>query len=100
MRCVPYAVDHSRYPRRKPSSGPGPFPVCPRTPARARPRVRPERGFLTGTIRSADGNAERDLRGADEVRAVAADADVTPAQVAPARLLTRGCDVAPWPPAR
>ncbi|WTL44402.1 aldo/keto reductase [Streptomyces sp. NBC_01497] len=71
------------------------------------------RGLLTGTIRSTDDfaaddfrrnnprfageNFERNLRGADEVRAVAADAGVTPAQVALAWLLTRGNHIAPIP---
>jgi aryl-alcohol dehydrogenase-like predicted oxidoreductase len=74
------------------------------------------RGFLTGTIRSTDGfdaddfrrnnprftgeNFERNLRSADEVRAVAADAGVTPAQVALAWLLTRGDHIAPIPGTR
>ncbi|MFE6489172.1 aldo/keto reductase, partial [Streptomyces sp. NPDC057757] len=71
------------------------------------------RGFLTGTIRSTadfdaddfrrnnprftDENFERNLRSAAEVRAVAADAGVTPAQVALAWLLTRGANIAPIP---
>jgi aryl-alcohol dehydrogenase-like predicted oxidoreductase len=71
------------------------------------------RGFLTGAIRSTDDfdandfrktnprfageNFERNLRSADEVRAVAADAGVTPAQVALAWLLTRGENIAPIP---
>lgn len=71
------------------------------------------RGLLTGTIRSTDGfdagdmrarnprfsgeNFERNLRSADEVRAVAADAGATPAQVALAWLLTRGDHIAPIP---
>ncbi len=74
------------------------------------------RGFLTGTIRStddfdaddmrknnprfADANFERNLRSADEVRAIAADAGVTPAQVALAWLLTRGDHIAPIPGTR
>ncbi|GAA2107426.1 hypothetical protein GCM10009802_02500 [Streptomyces synnematoformans] len=64
------------------------------------------RGFLTGSIRSlndldaddwrrtnhrfADGNLERNLRIVDEVRAVAAEIDTTPAQVALAWLLAQG----------
>jgi aryl-alcohol dehydrogenase-like predicted oxidoreductase len=71
------------------------------------------RGFLTGTIRSTDDfdakdfrrtsprftgeNFARNLRSADEVRAVAADAGATPAQVALAWLLTRGGNIAPIP---
>jgi aryl-alcohol dehydrogenase-like predicted oxidoreductase len=70
-------------------------------------------GFLTGTIRSAEDladddwrktnprfmgeNLERNLRIADEVRAVAAEAGATPAQVAIAWLLAKGDDVAPIP---
>ncbi|MBL7255664.1 aldo/keto reductase [Paractinoplanes lichenicola] len=70
-------------------------------------------GFLTGTIRSLDGldatdwrrtnprftggNLARNLRLADEVRAVAAEAGATPAQVALAWLLARGEAVAPIP---
>ncbi|MCW8102814.1 aldo/keto reductase [Streptomyces tauricus] len=71
------------------------------------------RGFLTGNIRSlndldtddwrrtnhrfADGNLERNLRIVDEVRAVAAEIDTTPAQVALAWLLAQGDDIAPIP---
>lgn len=71
------------------------------------------RGFLTGNIRSlndldtgdwrrtnhrfADGNLERNLRIVDEVRAVAAEIDSTPAQVALAWLLAQGDDIAPIP---
>ncbi|TDE30908.1 aldo/keto reductase [Nonomuraea mesophila] len=71
------------------------------------------RGFLTGKIRSTDGFAEDDfrhgnprftgdnfrlnLRIADEVEAVAAEAGATPAQVALAWLLAQGDDVAPIP---
>ncbi|MCX5370122.1 aldo/keto reductase [Streptomyces sp. NBC_00015] len=71
------------------------------------------RGFLTGSIRSlndldtddwrrtnhrfADGNLERNLRIVDEVRAVAAEIDTTPAQVALAWLLAQGDDIAPIP---
>ena len=71
------------------------------------------KGFLTGTIRSTDQfdstdfrannprftgeNFERNLRIADEVQAVAADAGVTPAQVALAWLLAQGDDIAPIP---
>ncbi|ANY05123.1 aldo/keto reductase [Pseudonocardia sp. HH130630-07] len=70
-------------------------------------------GFLTGGIRSLDGldatdwrrtnprftgdNLTRNLRIVDEVRAVAADAGATPAQVALAWLLAQGDDVAPIP---
>lgn len=71
------------------------------------------RGFLTGAIRSTDDFAEDDfrrdnprftgenfqhnLRLADEVQAVAAEADATPAQVAIAWLLAQGDDIAPIP---
>ncbi|WP_326656802.1 aldo/keto reductase [Streptomyces sp. NBC_00385] len=71
------------------------------------------RGFLTGTIRSADQfdkddfrrdnprftgeNFERNLRLADEVKAIAATAGVTPAQIALAWLLAQGDDIAPIP---
>jgi aryl-alcohol dehydrogenase-like predicted oxidoreductase len=71
------------------------------------------RGFLTGDIRSLDdlgaddwrrtnsrfagGNLERNLRIVDEVRAVAAEIDTTPAQVALAWLLAQGDDIAPIP---
>lgn len=71
------------------------------------------RGFLTGAIRStreldpgdfrlttprfAEGNFERNLRMVDEVEAVAADAGVTPAQVALAWLLAQGDDIVPIP---
>jgi aryl-alcohol dehydrogenase-like predicted oxidoreductase len=71
------------------------------------------RGFLTGTIRSADQfdesdfrrgnprftgeNFQRNLRLADEVQAIAAEADATPAQVALAWLLAQGDDIAPIP---
>ena len=70
-------------------------------------------GFLTGQIRSMDDladddwrktsprfmgeNFQRNLRIADEVAAVAAEAGATPAQVAIAWLLTRGNDIAPIP---
>lgn len=70
-------------------------------------------GFLTGRIRSADGfkegdfrhgnprftgeNFQRNLRLADEVEAVAAEAGATPAQVALAWLLAQGDDIAPIP---
>jgi aryl-alcohol dehydrogenase-like predicted oxidoreductase len=70
-------------------------------------------GFRTGTIRSADqlsdddwrktnprfteGNLEQNLRIVDEVQAVAAELDVTPAQVALAWLLAQGDDIAPIP---
>jgi aryl-alcohol dehydrogenase-like predicted oxidoreductase len=71
------------------------------------------RGFLTGAIgspreldaddfrlttpRFADGNFERNLRIVDEVASVAADAGVTPAQIALAWLLAQGHDVVPIP---
>jgi aryl-alcohol dehydrogenase-like predicted oxidoreductase len=70
-------------------------------------------GFLTGQIRSMDDladddwrktsprfmgeNFERNLRIADEVAAVAAEAGATPAQVAIAWLLAQGNDIAPIP---
>ncbi|MDS0135773.1 MULTISPECIES: aldo/keto reductase [unclassified Amycolatopsis] len=70
-------------------------------------------GFLTGTIRSLDGldaddwrrtnprftggNLELNLRIVDEVNAVAAEAEATPAQVALAWLLAQGDDIAPIP---
>jgi aryl-alcohol dehydrogenase-like predicted oxidoreductase len=70
-------------------------------------------GFLTGTIRSPDelsdddwrktnprftaGNFEKNLRIVDEVTAVAAVLDATPAQVALAWLLAQGDDIAPIP---
>ncbi|WP_329398719.1 aldo/keto reductase [Streptomyces lydicus] len=70
-------------------------------------------GFLTGRIRSTDGfkegdfrrgnprftgeNFQHNLRLADEVQAVAADAGATPAQVALAWLLAQGDDIAPIP---
>ncbi|WP_405503995.1 aldo/keto reductase [Streptomyces anulatus] len=73
-------------------------------------------GFLTGTIRSADGFAEgdfrrgnprftgenfqRNLKLADEVQAVATEAGATPAQVALAWLLAQGDDIAPIPGTR
>lgn len=71
------------------------------------------RGFLTGAIRSTgelpatdyrktnprffDENFEHNLRCADEVRDIAADAGATPAQVALAWLLAKGPDVVPIP---
>ena len=74
------------------------------------------KGFLTGTIRSIDQfdpndfrasnprftgeNFQRNLRIADEVQAVAADAGVTTAQVALAWLLAKGDDIAPIPGTR
>jgi aryl-alcohol dehydrogenase-like predicted oxidoreductase len=70
-------------------------------------------GFLTGTIRSIEEladddwrktnprftgeNLQRNLRIADEVEAVAAEAGATPAQVALAWLLAKGDDIAPIP---
>ena len=71
------------------------------------------RGFLTGRIRSIDqldprdwrrtnprfvqGNFEKNLRIADEVDAVAAEARAAPAQVALAWLLAQGEDIVPIP---
>jgi aryl-alcohol dehydrogenase-like predicted oxidoreductase len=71
------------------------------------------RGFLTGNIRTLDdldaddwrrtnprfagGNLERNMRIVDEVRAVAAEAGATPAQIALAWLLAQGDDIAPIP---
>src|SRR5881398_945196 len=70
-------------------------------------------GFLTGTIRSpedladddwrknnprfTEGNFEKNLRLVDEVKAVASELDVTPAQIALAWLLAQGDDIAPIP---
>jgi aryl-alcohol dehydrogenase-like predicted oxidoreductase len=70
-------------------------------------------GFLTGTVRSVDdldaddwrrtnprftgANFQRNLRIADEVNAVAAEAGATPAQVALAWLLAKGSYIAPIP---
>ena len=70
-------------------------------------------GFLTGQIRTTDDfadddwrktnprfmgeNFDRNLRIADEVAAVAADAGATPAQVALAWLLSKGDDIVPIP---
>jgi aryl-alcohol dehydrogenase-like predicted oxidoreductase len=70
-------------------------------------------GFLTGTMRSPDElsdddwrktnprftgeNFHRNLRIVDEVRAVAAEAGATPAQIALAWLLAQGDDIAPIP---
>ncbi|MFC4502492.1 MULTISPECIES: aldo/keto reductase [Streptomyces] len=70
-------------------------------------------GFLTGQIRSTDDfadddwrknnprftgeNFQRNLRLADEVKAVADEAGATPAQVALAWLLAQGDDIAPIP---
>ncbi|MCX4834885.1 aldo/keto reductase [Streptomyces sp. NBC_01016] len=70
-------------------------------------------GFLTGTVRSevdfepgdfrhgnprfTGENFRRNLALADEVQAIAADADATPAQVAIAWLLAQGDDIAPIP---
>jgi aryl-alcohol dehydrogenase-like predicted oxidoreductase len=71
------------------------------------------RGFLTGQIRSADnledsdfrktnprfegGNFAHNLKVADEVRDIATEVGVTPAQVALAWLLAQGEDLAPIP---
>jgi aryl-alcohol dehydrogenase-like predicted oxidoreductase len=73
-------------------------------------------GFLAGQVRSTDDldasdfrsgnprftgeNLQRNLRIADEVEAVAAEARATPAQVALAWLLSRGDDIAPIPGTR
>jgi aryl-alcohol dehydrogenase-like predicted oxidoreductase len=73
-------------------------------------------GFLTGQIRTADDiadddwrktnprfageNLQRNLRIVDEVSAVAAEADATPAQIALAWLLAQGDDIAPIPGTR
>src|ERR671932_963268 len=73
----------------------------------------PGQGFLTGTIRSVDDladndwrktnprfmgeNFHRNLRIADEVRAIAAEVGATPAQVALAWLPVKGDDIAPIP---
>ncbi|MEU4227848.1 aldo/keto reductase [Nonomuraea sp. NPDC026600] len=73
-------------------------------------------GFLTGQIRTLDDipdddwrktnprftgeNFQRNLRVVDEVQAIAAEADATPAQIALAWLLTRGDDIAPIPGTR
>src|SRR5918911_3125360 len=70
-------------------------------------------GFLTGTVRNVDAladndwrktnprftgdNFQRNLRIADEVRAIAAEVGATPAQVALAWLLVKGDDIAPIP---
>ena len=70
-------------------------------------------GFLTGQIRSVDDiaaddwrknnprfigeNLQRNLRIVDEVRAVAAEAGATPAQIALAWLLAQGAGIAPIP---
>ncbi|MFE2543462.1 aldo/keto reductase [Actinacidiphila glaucinigra] len=70
-------------------------------------------GFLTGAIRSMDTlaaddwrrtnprftgeNFRRNLRIVDEVEAIAAEADATPAQIALAWLLAQGDDIAPIP---
>jgi aryl-alcohol dehydrogenase-like predicted oxidoreductase len=70
-------------------------------------------GFLTGSIRTTEvfesgdwrannprftgANFQHNLRVADEVAAVAAEARATPAQVALAWLLSRGDDLAPIP---
>ncbi len=74
------------------------------------------RGFLTGALpsrkeladddfrrdnpRFAEGNAEQNLELIEKVRAIAQDADTTPAQVALAWLLGRGNDVVPIPGTR
>jgi aryl-alcohol dehydrogenase-like predicted oxidoreductase len=74
------------------------------------------RGFLTGTIRTADDiarlddsdfrknnprfigdNLQRNLRVADEVQTIANELGVTPAQVALAWLLAKGDDIVPIP---
>jgi aryl-alcohol dehydrogenase-like predicted oxidoreductase len=74
------------------------------------------RGFLTGQIRSTDDfadtdfrrtnprftgeNFDRNLRAADEVKAIAADVGATPAQVALAGIRAPGDDIAPIPGTR
>jgi aryl-alcohol dehydrogenase-like predicted oxidoreductase len=74
------------------------------------------RGFLTGQLRTAEDipdydwrktnprftgeNFQRNLRIVDEVQAVAAEADATPAQIALAWLLAQGGDIAPIPGTR
>jgi aryl-alcohol dehydrogenase-like predicted oxidoreductase len=71
------------------------------------------RGFLTGEIRSTEDfsdndsrktnprflgeNFERNLRTVDEVKAIAAEVDATPAQVALAWVLAQGDDIAAIP---
>ncbi len=71
------------------------------------------RGFLTGEIRSTEDfadtdsrktnprfmgeNFQRNLRTVDEVKAIAAEVGVTPAQVALAWVLAQGDDIAPIP---
>jgi aryl-alcohol dehydrogenase-like predicted oxidoreductase len=73
-------------------------------------------GFLTGQIRTVDDipdddwrksnprftgeNFQRNLRIIDEVQAIAAEADATPAQIALAWLLAQGDDIAPIPGTR
>jgi aryl-alcohol dehydrogenase-like predicted oxidoreductase len=73
-------------------------------------------GFLTGQLRTAEDipdddwrktnprftgeNFQRNLRIVDEVQAVAAEADATPAQIALAWLLAQGGDIAPIPGTR
>ena len=73
-------------------------------------------GFLTGQIRTVDDipdddwrktnprftgeNFQRNLRIVDEVQAIAAGADATPAQIALAWLLAQGDDIAPIPGTR
>ncbi|GAA0997413.1 aldo/keto reductase [Acrocarpospora macrocephala] len=73
-------------------------------------------GFLTGQIRTPDDipnddwrktnprftgeNFQRNLRVVDEVKTIATEAGVTPAQIALAWLLTRGDDIAPIPGTR
>ena len=70
-------------------------------------------GFLTGTIRSIDHfadndwrktnprftgeNLQRNVRIADEIRAISVEATATPAQVALAWLLSKGGDIVPIP---
>jgi aryl-alcohol dehydrogenase-like predicted oxidoreductase len=73
-------------------------------------------GFLTGQIRTPDDipaddwrkdnprfsgeNFDRNLRVVEEVKAIATDADATPAQIALAWLLAQGEDIAPIPGTR
>ncbi|HEU5027145.1 MAG TPA: aldo/keto reductase [Spirillospora sp.] len=56
-----------------------------------------EGDFRHGNPRFTGENFQRNLRIADEVQAVAAEAGATPAQVALAWLLAQGDDIAPIP---
>ena len=113
----------TRSPRCRPSTPCGPAtprPNCCRccaSSASASSRTRPlGHGFLTGQIRTADDipdddwrktnprftgeNFQRNLRIVDEVKAIAAEAGATPAQIALAWLLAQGDDIAPIPGTR